>query len=84
MHDLLDLGSGIRQIARHLGWSHNTASSFVGETARGRQDESIEGAVPGMRGDGEIAAPPPRTATMASDQVPEKLHSKSVLSVAPS
>ncbi|GAA0587724.1 ISL3-like element IS469 family transposase [Paractinoplanes ferrugineus] len=29
VHDLLGPGAGIRQIARHLGWSHNTVSRYA-------------------------------------------------------
>jgi transposase len=29
VHDLLDQGAGIRQIARHLGWGHNTVSRYA-------------------------------------------------------
>lgn len=29
VHELLDQGAGIRQIARHLGWSHNTVSRYA-------------------------------------------------------
>jgi transposase len=32
VHDLLDQGAGIRQIARHLGWSHNTVSRYARAT----------------------------------------------------
>lgn len=29
VHDMLGQGAGIRQIARHLGWSHNTVSRYA-------------------------------------------------------
>ncbi|MEV6600038.1 helix-turn-helix domain-containing protein [Actinoplanes sp. NPDC051346] len=29
VHELIAQGAGFRQIARHLGWSHNTVSRYA-------------------------------------------------------